>query len=269
MRPVGDAALNADGGLRVEQDDAVLTITLATPDRRNAQLPATWRALAALATDISPDVRVVVLAADGPSFSAGLDRRMFTGGVPGETSILELAAGTDHQFDTAIKEFQQGFTRWRELDAIVVSAVQGHAVGAGFQLALAADFMLVADDVSLSMKETQLGLVPDLGGTEPLVEAVGYSRALEICATGRRVGAHEAVASGIAVAQVPAATLPEATAAKVAELLSAPGGALIETKRLLRGASKRSALDQFAFERAMQRIRAQELAEMFSNAESD
>jgi len=267
MRPVGDAAINADGGLRVEQDGPVLSVTLARPENRNAQVPATWRALSAVAANIDPLVRVVVIQADGPAFSAGLDRRMFTGGVPGEPPILELASGSDSEFDSAIEGFQQGFTCWRALDAIVVSAVQGHAVGAGFQLALAADFMIVADDVAFSMKETQLGLVPDLGGTGPLIDAVGYSRALEICATGRRVGATEAVASGIAVSNVPAESLREATAAKVAELLSAPGGALVETKRLLRGAAGRSAEEQFAFERAMQRIRVNELAQMMSGAD--
>ena len=67
--------------------------------------------------------------------------------------------------------------------------MQGYAIGAGFQLALACDLRVLADDAQLSMKETSLGLVPDLTGTKPLVEAVGYSRALEICTTGRLVGA--------------------------------------------------------------------------------
>ena len=57
-------------------------------------------------------------------------------------------------------------------------------MGAGFQLALACDLRVVADDARFAMRETSLGLVPDLGGTQPLVEAVGYSRALEICVTG-------------------------------------------------------------------------------------
>ncbi len=264
MGLAGSAAAHADGGLRVEQDDALLTITLARPENRNAQVPATWRALAAIAADLDPAVRVVVIQADGQSFSAGLDRRMFTGGVPGETAILDLAGGSDEEFDAVIEEYQQGFTRWRSIDPIVVSAVQGHAVGAGFQLALAADMMIVADDVALSMKETQLGLVPDLGGTGPLVDAVGYSRALEICATGRWIGADEAVGSGIAVSKVNAADLRDATASKVGELLSAPGGALVETKRLLRGASGRTVNEQYAFERAMQRIRISELVAMMT-----
>lgn len=76
--------------------------------------------------------------------------------------------------------------------------VQGHAIGAGFQLALAADLRIVADDVQLAMRETSLGLVPDLAGTRTLVDLVGYARALEICMTGRFVGATEAVDSGLA-----------------------------------------------------------------------
>ena len=75
-----------------------------------------------------------------------------------------------------------------------IAAVQGHAIGAGFQLALACDLRVVADDVQFAMRETSLGLVPDLTGTHPLVGLVGYARALEICVTGRFVHAEEAVA---------------------------------------------------------------------------
>ena len=70
--------------------------------------------------------------------------------------------------------------------------MQGHAIGAGFQLALACDLRVLAEDAQFSMAEVTLGLVPDLGGTKRLVELVGYARALEICVTGRRVGAAEA-----------------------------------------------------------------------------
>ena len=67
--------------------------------------------------------------------------------------------------------------------------MRGYAIGAGFQLALSCDLRVVADDAQFSMKESALGLVPDLTGTKPLVESVGYARALEICATARMVGA--------------------------------------------------------------------------------
>ncbi len=70
--------------------------------------------------------------------------------------------------------------------------MQGYAIGAGFQLALACDLRVLADDARFTMREPALGLVPDLTGTKPLVELVGYSRALEICATARWVAADEA-----------------------------------------------------------------------------
>ena len=75
-----------------------------------------------------------------------------------------------------------------------IAAVQGHAIGAGFQLALACDLRILADDAKLCMKEPALGLVPDLTGTKPLVDIVGLPRAIELCLTARTVAAEEAAA---------------------------------------------------------------------------
>jgi enoyl-CoA hydratase/carnithine racemase len=223
--------------LSVARDGAVLTVTLDNPERRNAQTPSLWLALADLATSLDPDVRVVVLRGEGPSFSAGLDRAMLApGGVPGETDMIAMAAESAEGAADTIEAFQRGFSAWAEVPAVVVAAVQGHAIGAGFQLALAADLRVVAEDVQLAMRETSLGLVPDLGGTGPLVALVGPSRALEICATGRFVGAAEAVAIGLANVAVPVEALQATTADLVAALLAAPEAALRELKPLLRGA---------------------------------
>ena len=86
---------------------------------------------------------------------------------------------------------------------VTIAAVQGHAIGAGFQLALNCDMRVLADDAQFSMAEVTLGLVPDLGGTKRLTELVGPSRALEICVTGRRIPAAEADRIGLATAVVP------------------------------------------------------------------
>ena len=154
--------------------------------------------------------RVVVLSAEGPSFSAGLDRAMFTGQVPGSAACRSSPRSTTSRSMPRSPRTRTAFTWWREVDALTVAAVQGHAVGAGFQLALACDLRVVADDVAFAMKETSLGLVPDLAGTWPLVEALGYARALEVCVSGRMVAAAEAVATGLAVATVPPERLPGA-----------------------------------------------------------
>ena len=238
--------------LRVERDGPVLTVTLANPGERNAQVPSLWHALADVGAAVPDDVRVVVLRGDGAAFSAGLHRSMLTGGREGEPDLMALAAAAGDDLEDAIAGFQRGFTVWRTLPAVVVAVVQGYAIGAGFQLALAADLRLLADDAQLAMRETSLGLVPDLGGTAPLVATVGYARALEICATGRFVGAREAVDLGLASAAVPLAELDAAAADLVAALLAAPAAALRELKPLLGGAVGRPAEDQVVAERVAQ-----------------
>jgi enoyl-CoA hydratase/carnithine racemase len=110
------------------------------------------------------------------------------------------------------------------------------------------------------MKESALGLVPDLTGTQPLVDAVGYARALEICATARMVPAEEAVAIGLATVVVPGAEL-DATVADLVGALTAPmPGAVREIKSLLLAASSRPIDEQRRFEREAQVRRFRELA---------
>ncbi|MFD3379344.1 MULTISPECIES: enoyl-CoA hydratase/isomerase family protein [unclassified Streptomyces] len=255
-----DPLLDKDG-VRLTVDDAIATVTLANPAKRNAQSPALWRALAEAGQLLPGTVRVVLLRAEGKSFSAGLDRQAFTPeGFDGEPSFIDLARRSDAELDAAIAEYQEGFTWWRRSDIVSIAAVQGHAIGAGFQLALACDLRVVADDVQFAMRETSLGLVPDLTGTHPLVGLVGYARALEICATGRFVHAEEAQRTGLASIAVPADQLDDAARDLAGALLAAPRDALIETKALLQGAVQRTYEDQRVAERAAQGRRLRDLA---------
>lgn len=230
-----DPVLDKDG-VRLTVDDAIATVTLTNPAKRNAQSPALWRALTEAGRSLPGTVRVVVLRAEGQSFSAGLDRQAFTPeGFDGEPSFIDLARGADAELDATIAEYQEAFTWWRRSDVVSIAAVQGHAIGAGFQLALACDLRVVADDVQFAMRETSLGLVPDLTGTHPLVSLVGYARALEICATGRFVSAEEAERTGLANLAVPLDQLGDAVRDLAAAVLAAPRDAVVETKALLRG----------------------------------
>jgi enoyl-CoA hydratase/carnithine racemase len=209
-------------------------------------------------------VRVVVVRGAGPAFSAGLDRAMFgADGVDGAPGLLALAAASPEQATATVAGFQAGFGWLTRPDIVSVAAVQGHAVGAGFQLALACDIRIVADDVQFTMAETGLGLVPDLGGTKRLVELVGYSRAVEICLTGRRIAADEAVQIGLAATVVPAVELDAAVHTTVQALLKPPRDAVTETKALLLAASGRSQSDQERAEREAQHRRLRDLAQLF------
>jgi enoyl-CoA hydratase/carnithine racemase len=237
-------------GLRLDIDDAVATVTLSRPERRNAMTPALWNGLAMIGKRLPPAVRVVVVRGAGPSFCAGIDLRMFTPeGVPGEDPPLIAA---DPGFEDQVAAWQEGFTWLRDPDIVSVAAVHGHAIGAGFQLALACDLRILADDARLCMKEPALGLVPDLTGTKPLVDIVGLPRAIELCLTARTVSAAEASELRLAELVVPAADLDRAVADLTAALLATDATAARATKRLLVQASGRTLAEQAAAERHAQ-----------------
>ncbi|WP_460716644.1 enoyl-CoA hydratase/isomerase family protein [Microbispora hainanensis] len=253
------AAAPAEVGLRFEVDGEIATVTLDRPDKRNAQTFATWSALARIGETLPEQVRVVVVRGEGPSFSAGIDLRMFTPeGVPGQESFTSAAALGDSEFEQRIAEAQKGFLWLRRPEIVSIAAVQGHAIGAGFQLALACDLRVVADDVKFCMKEPALGLVPDLTGTKPLADIVGVPRAIEMCLTARTVGAAEAVRLGLAEIAVPTSELAQAVQDLAAALLATDRAAAIATKRLLQAAPGRTLEEQAAAERIEQvaRIRA-------------
>jgi enoyl-CoA hydratase/carnithine racemase len=216
--------------------------------------------LARVGADLPGNIRVVVIRGAGPTFSAGLDRRLLTAPADGSPALLALAALEPHEFAATLASYQAGFGWLSRPDLTSVAVVQGHAVGAGFQLALACDLRLLSDDAVFTMAEPGLGLVPDLGGTKRLVELIGYSRALEACLTGRRIGAVEAVRIGLGSAVVSAETLDSVVEQTVSSLLAVSRDAAIETKALLLAAAGRDQLAQERAEREAQYRRLRELA---------
>jgi enoyl-CoA hydratase/carnithine racemase len=260
-QPTELAALLSATGLRLEISGRRADVVLAAARRRNVQTPATWRALAAAGAWLAGRADVVVIRAEGPTFCAGLDRRAFTpAGIPGEFSIAELVALDDPDLDARIAVYQEGFAVWSDGPFLTIAAVQGHAVGAGFQLALACDLRVAADDAQFSIREPAFGIVPDLTGTHPLVAAVGQARALEICATTRWVPAAEAGALGLVQSVVPVDRLAAATDELVAAVLANSMPAVLATREVLRGAARRTPQEQRAVERAAQVPRLRALA---------
>ena len=188
-------------------------------------------------------MRVVLVRGEGTSFSAGLDRAQF--------DLLGVLGRADDAEDQ-IRGFQRGFAWLSRPDLVSIAVVQGHAIGAGFQLALACDLRVVAEGTQFAMAETSLGIVPDLTGTHPLVAAVGLPRALEWCLTGRRVDAGEAHRAGLVNLVVPPEELDQAARDLASAVLAAPRDAVIETKALLQGASSRTPPEQWKAEREAQ-----------------
>jgi enoyl-CoA hydratase/carnithine racemase len=225
--------------LRLDIDDAhpggaVATVTLDCPQRRNAMTPTMWRGLARIGAELPPQVRVVVIRGAPPSFSAGLDLQLLAPeGLDGEAPLPDPAGPG---FGEWIAACQDGFRWLRRPSVVTIAAVQGHAVGAGFQLALACDLRVLADDAKMCMKEPSLGLVPDLTGTKPLVDLVGLPRAIELCLTARTVDAAQAYALRLAEIVVPAAELDATVADLAAALLATDAATASATKALLQQA---------------------------------
>jgi enoyl-CoA hydratase/carnithine racemase len=168
------------------------------------------------------------------------------------------------QSDDAIVEWidtcQQGFTWLRDPRFISIAVVHGHAYGAGFQLALSCDYRIATPEAAFCMKESALGLVPDLTGTKPLVEAVGYSRALDLCATARVVDGAEAAAIGLVNVLATAESLGDEVAAAVARFSGPPHGAVSATKAIVLAASENDLETQRLLERRTQIGRLRNLA---------
>ena len=220
----------------------------------------------------------MIVRGEGRAFSAGLDLSTVTADSVGRGndsgndsgndrgdasgsgfSFADMAQRTDDEAAEVIAGFQEGFSWLRRPNLISIAAVRGHAIGAGFQLALACDLRILAEDAQLTMAEVSLGLVPDLGGTKRLVELVGYARALEICVTARRIGAGEADRLGLATSVVPGDDLDKTVAELVAQILAASRDAVIEIKALLARAAGRDFAAQEAAERAAQVRRMRDL----------
>lgn len=262
---ISTAQLQASG-LRLDIRDAVATVTLSRPERRNAMTPAVWRGLAAIGAELPAEIRVVVVRGAGPSFSSGIDLRMFSASPasasPASASPAAAASAAgeerievaDPELEARVAAWQQGFLWLRDPRIVSVAAVQGHAIGAGLQLALACDLRILADDAKLCMKEAALGLVPDLTGTKPLVEIVGLARAIELCLTARVVQADEAARLRLAELVVPAADLDSAVADLTAALLATDPAAARAAKRLLAQAAANTLEQQARAERAEQAV---------------
>jgi 2-(1,2-epoxy-1,2-dihydrophenyl)acetyl-CoA isomerase len=225
---------------RVERDGAVATVTLDRPDALNAQTRESRQALARDLRVLSADaaVRCVVLTGAGRAFCAGQDLR--------EPDALENVDETIRKTYIPIVEALVGMPK------PVVAAVNGAAAGAGLSLALACDVRYMAEDAVLMMAFSNLALVPDCGGSWLLPRAVGYARAFELAATGRRVHAAEALALGLVQRVLTRDDLLPAAHAIAGELAARPTLALGWTKRLLRTAEQSSLQEAMEHEAQLQ-----------------
>jgi len=178
----------------VEQRDRIGLITLNRPEALNAlntQL-MTDVVAAAEAFDRDPGIGCLVLTGSERAFAAGADIK--------EMASLEFV-------DAYLTDQFADWDRFARLRKPVVAAVAGYALGGGCELAMMCDILLAADTAKFGQPEVKLGVLPGMGGTQRLTRAIGKAKAMELCLTGRMMGAEEAERAGLVSRIVPAADL--------------------------------------------------------------
>lgn len=176
-------------------EGGVAHVELAREEKRNGLDLAMFEGLIAAGDRLraDPHVRAVVLSGRGKAFCAGLDWGAFLAmGADVGAKLLERTDASPANIA------QRACWVWQELDVPVIAAIRGAAMGGGLQLALAADLRYVAPDAQLSVMEVRYGLIPDMSATKTLALLVRPDIARDLVWSGRRVGADEAVAIGLA-----------------------------------------------------------------------
>ena len=221
-------------GLDVEVDGAVLRLTLDHPKQRNAltdtSVSALIRALETAATD--EGLRAVLLTGAGDDFCSGFD------------IVARNADGADRPRTGSIQrrlptQANRLLPLLLEIQLPVVCAVRGWAVGIGAQLAVAADFTVIASDATVWYPFLRRGFTPDSGSTWLLPRVVGPVRARQLLVLGRKLTGAEAAEWGIAHAAVDPDQVGVAAAELVAQLADGPTVAIGLTKALLNNAPER------------------------------
>ena len=207
--------------IRFEQTGPVGAIILANPpyNRLDTRFAACLRDAVHEASE--SDIRVLVVRAEGPNFSLG-----------GE--VREWPGKDVNWFRTFVQEVNLSYRAIEALRVPTVAAVQGLSFGGGFELALACDLVVAADDAVFCCVEVTTGMLPLAGALQRLAERIGRSRATRCAMLGEPIPAAQALDLGLAMEVVPASEL-EATADELAaRLAQGPTRSYAATRTLLK-----------------------------------
>ena len=222
--------------------EGICTITLNRSDVLNAFNNTLTNELAQALKDASrnKDVRVVVITGSGRAFSSGQDlgdlkEKYVSGHVP------HLGEDLQRRYNPIIKAIHS-------MEKPVIAAINGVAAGAGCSLALACDLRIASTDASFIEVFVNVGLIPDSGSTWTLPRLIGLGRAMELCSTGRKVDAEEALAIGMVNQVVPSDELDDAVQSMASRIASLPAKAISLTERLLNQSYENDLAEQLSQE---------------------
>ena len=226
--------------IRFSCDGGVARITLARPDHANALDLTMMRELmdAAIACDEDPSVRAVLIDSEGRLFCAGGDLAEFARAGEALPKLLKEATVYLHA----------AISRLVRMRAPVIAAVQGHAAGAGFSLAMACDLVLAASTSKFTMAYTRAGLVPDGASTYFLPRLIGRRRTLELMITNRTLSVTEALEWGLVTRIVDDEKLAAEAEKLAREIAQGPTASFGSVKRIVLGSESETLESQMEIE---------------------
>lgn len=218
-----------DSAIKIEQQGMIVEMILNRPENRNTMNVELMDAISDAVDEIEKlqSARVVIVRAEGKGFSAGLD-------LMGINQTIERFGENwrEHLFPLT-QNWQEALTKLEKLSLPTICAIHNYCVGGGMEIALACDFRIVADDARLSLPETQLGIIPDVGGTSRLTRLIGPSHAKQVIMSGNFVDLDNALKWGMVNYVVPTDELMNKARELAEEIcLSAPL-AVNFTKRII------------------------------------
>ena len=222
----------------VEAKGAVTLVTLNRPQALNALNTTVLKELidAFAAYDADPTQRGLVLTGSEKAFAAGADIKEMQG-----QGFADMYGGNF-------------FAGWEQVTATRkpwIAAVAGFALGGGCEVAMMADFIIAADTAKFGQPEIKLGVTPGMGGSQRLTLAVGKAKAMEMCLTGRMMGAEEAERAGLVAKVVAAADLLDEALKTAAAIAGMAPLAAIATKEMVNAAYEMSLSQGINFERRL------------------
>ena len=221
----------------VETRDRVGLIRLNRPQRMNALNDALAAELgqALAAFDADAGIGAIVITGNDKAFAAGAD--------------IAAMAEWDYQRVYADNYITRDWEDVRKVRKPVIAAVAGYALGGGCELAMMCDLIVAADTAKFGQPEVTIGTMPGLGGTQRLPRAVGKSKAMDWCLTGRMIDAAEAERSGLVARVVPADKLEEEALAVAAKIASFSLPVVLKIKEAVNRAYESSLAEGLLFER--------------------
>ncbi|MEN8182649.1 MAG: enoyl-CoA hydratase/isomerase family protein [Myxococcota bacterium] len=244
----------AESRVQLERSGPVATLTFDDPPRRNAMTRAMGEALAARIRELSADedLRVVILTGAGDAFSAGGDLDMIES--QARAGVESPGGEVRERHRRFMREFYGLFLSVRDLPCPTVAAVNGHAIGAGFCVALACDLRIAARNARLGLNFARLGIHPGMGATWMLPRLVGPARAAELLYTGRIVDGAGAERLGLVNEAVARQEVGSRARALAEEIAGSAPGVVRATKRSLARSAQARLSDQLDTEAAEQAL---------------